>query len=75
MSTTQEIIARLNNGDGAEVGTIECPAHGTSHALVIVNQGGHDCTEACLACAAELNQALAGLPPGTGEPIVDGRRI
>lgn len=59
MSLVDEILKRLDRDSGADVVQEDCPTHGRSDHLALTNQGGYDCTYACIPCVVELSEALA----------------
>lgn len=57
----EEILDRIGGlfNEGAQLTeSVECGLHPTSFVLEISNQGGFDCTNACLACVEELIAAV-----------------
>lgn len=67
-AAVDEILNRLDNGDGADLIDKDCLVHGHSPHLAVFNQGGHDSTHACVPCVVELNAALADDSRGRRDP-------
>lgn len=66
MSQVDEILKRLDKDSGSDVVQDDCQTHGLSNHLSLANQGGYDCTHACIPCVVELNEALAAEARGEG---------
>ena len=51
-------LKSLDQDSGAIIQPTKCNLHPNSYDLILSNQGGHDCTLACLSCCNELIDLL-----------------